>query len=312
MASPLITFDGLGTQVKFKESVDDKGELLFTTAFGISEAQNILETAGTYGGQIQGDNIGIASPNMLSLGEVTGSVTYDITINQADKLKEWLKNRNDTRIIEAKTGDMGSAKLLYGDCYFQSITMNASENSIVSADVDFWIYKKALTEGSIGGAISKYGLRGQDNNGNPISDPESFKFTDDEKNVIPYWKTKLDGFPLNIIAWNISITQTLTKKFYCDGLTDEKSPLPRAVFVGPLNVEFGVTVLLNNDVVDLSTLTGDLDLTLKLGSVDFINVKKVKLLSVSPDLTATGMRTIDLSYKAFKMINPVGELKPKT
>ena len=291
MASPLITYDGLGTQVKFKKSESDDGDLLLTTAFGISESQNILESSCGYGGQIQNinDKMGVASPNIIGLGDVTGSVTYDITINQANNLKDWLTNRNNSRIIEAKTGDMGASELLYGECYFQSITLNASENSIVSADVDFWMMRKALTEGSIGGAISKFGLRGNN------------KLEDYEKEIIPYWKTKIDGFNLNIIAWNISITQTLAKKFYCDGLDDDGPPLPRAVFVGPLNIELGVTALLSNDVVDLSTLSGNLNLTLQLGSVDFIKVENVKLISISPDLTATGMRTIDLSYKAFKL-----------
>lgn len=288
-----VTFDGAGTRVK----LDDK--TLLTTAFSISENQNVIESNCAYGGTITGEHLGFATPNVLGFGEVTGSVTYDITKNQLDTLKTWLNDRNSSKTINAETGsgsNGSSSSLAYGECYFQSMTLNASENSIVSADVDFWIYKKALTDGSVGGSISKSGLQG------------ATALTDEEKEVIPYWKTKIDSFPLKVIGWNISITQTLVKKFYCEGGSsgtsgtgfDDVAPLPKAVFVGPLNIEMSVTALLENEVVDLSTLSGDLNLTLKIADVDFIQIDKVKLLSVSPDLTAKGMRTIELSYKAYK------------
>lgn len=283
---PYITYDGHGTRVK----IDD--EALFTTAFSISENQNILQSSCGYGGTLQGEDIGLAGPNVIGFGDVTGSVTFDITKTQASTLKSWLSDRNGSRIIDAETGSDG-AKVLYAECYFQSISMSVSENSAVSADVDFWIYKNALDDGSIGGEVSKYGLHG------------NVAFSEEEKEIIPYWATKIVNFPLDVISWDINITQDVVKKFHCEGLSADKAPLPKSVFVGPLNVDLGITVLLGNEVVDLSTLSGDLSLTLRLYDVDFITMEKVKLISISPDLTATGMRTASLQYRVFKLINPV-------
>lgn len=267
----------------FNTSVLFDNDLVIADAFSMTENHNILESACGYGGTIQGANIGVASPNMLGFGDVTATLSYNPTITQLSKLSTWIKDRNSSRVVACENSEQ--SQLAYGECYFSSIALSAAENALVNCDVDMWMYKNALTSGSIGGVVNKFSRY-----------PSLI-----DTAVIPYWATKIVGFPLEVVNWNVDINQNLTKKFYCEGLTDTTSPLPKDVFVGPLNIDLSITAVIPNTVYQMSDLTGDLNLEIMLSGITFLSIASVKIVTASPDLTDKGGRFITLAYRVFKL-----------
>lgn len=292
-----VIFSNFNTKIMF-DTADDiwQSSPVIADAFSMSENQNILESSCGYGGQIQGEFIGVASPNMTSFGDVTATLSYNLTKNQLAKISTWINSsnpelaRNSSRMILCENS--AESKLAYGECYFSSIALSASENSLVNCDLELWMYQNALSSGSIGGAVS-------------MGQREPY-FTD--KEVIPYWATTIkitnkdkEIVPLEIVSWNVDVNQTLTKKFYCEGLATDDSPLPKDVYVGNLNIDLSITAVIPNTVFQMSDLTGDLNFDIILAGVTFLSISKVKIVSASPDLTDKGGRFITLNYRVFKL-----------
>lgn len=278
-----LIFSGFSAKAKFD------GEQISCTSFAVKTNQNVLESSSAYGGQISGDHMAVHSPFLLDISEVSGSIGFEPTVSQLINLGNWIRNRNSSKSVSFSTGS-NSTDLEYDECYFQSIGISCSENSLVTADIDMWMYQNKWATGTIGGATQRNSV------GSPVT------------NVIPFWATTLEGLPNNdIVSWNLNISQQLTMKYYCNGLNSStEAVLPENIFVGPLTADLNVNLIIAKNAINIEDVLKKGKptdkITLKLNGTSILDMGKFVMTSLDPTLDDIGgANSISLSYKAYEV-----------
>lgn len=290
------------------------GSPVSCTGFSIASSTNLLESGGGYGGKLNDpDKRGVHSPFILDLTNISGSLTYEPTVNQIKNLVEWIDDRGNYRPM---TYQRGADTLNFDKCFLQSFTLSAAEGGIVSADANLWMYKTKYWGGTLGGAT------GEDNIGTPIF-TGAFDVDDDDTGPVPYWYTGVEFKPggaedvkMDVISWSCTISQSLVNKMYTkppahvEMPTDGSAPLPGAVMVGPLMADLSMDVIIAKNKLDFEDIfqMGDDDETevnIKIGGKDGKNILKFKRMvvgSIDPTLDdAAGANSVSLSYKAYSV-----------
>ena len=269
-----------------------------------------METSGGYGGTITptgnsssaSSTMGVHAPFILDVTEVAGSLGFEPTRDQLKNLGSWVSNRNASKPITFSIGS-NSTKLDYNECYFQSIALTASENSLLTATVDMWMYQTNFApDGYLGGPTSREAV------GTPVTD------------LIPYWATSVTGLPNgDVMSWSLTISQQLSKKFYCRGSDTSiiTAPLPGNIYVGPLGAELTVDLLLTDEEINITDLlmqgTSSNVITVSLAGemtptnsnpapIPILTMSRFVLTSLTPTFgDKGGPSSISLSYKAYNV-----------
>lgn len=285
-----IVFPGFSGQGTFD------GSRVSLISFDVQTSANLIESNGAYGGEVDGDsNVAVGAPFLIDVPDISGTIGFEPTFAQVILLSNWIYDRNSSKSVGFSVGSDSKTSLTYNECFFESIGLRCSQNDLLNVDINMWMYQTKWCNGSLSGSTAKQGLT-------PI-------FTNTVR-PIAFWETKIEGLPTGeVLSWNLTINQQLTRKYYCDGSEfDEENnepPLPKDVFVGPLNVELSVDILIAETDIPYSSILkkgGNNDtISVYVRNQKMFSCSRYVMTSLNPTLSdSVGANSVSLVYKAYK------------
>jgi len=254
--------------------IEFMNEVILCTGFSFTENNTLIESSAGYGAAMNSTYFG--SPHVRNYGEVSGSFSYNPILSQAESLLDWVSNRNTLKTLKYTTS--GSGTNTYDEVLFNSIGLEVNEGEVISADVGFAAYDRPYSTGTIGGST--------------IAQQTSTTMTTLKGNtMMPFWKTQVTGVPANtsVIGWNLTISQDLITKYFCDDSSNTTADPPDYVFVGPLSVNLGLSLVLPTSVA-LSTFLYDYSGTvaIKYGATTLITLYDLSTETNDPSIVESG------------------------
>ena len=248
-----INFNGFSTLVEIE------GERVSATDISLSAQENIIQFDGAYGGSM---NYGTSnyfmmnSPSFYELPEISCSIGTEITYDQMNKLFfDWLLDRGKPRSVLISSGDNSNETFNYEKCcYFKSLRLSASQNSLVTANYDFYILSNSLFSNPIKNDVPK------------LQSKIVFDMDTKNKRPVGFWETKIDGFKLfhfdsegkqkysdkQVLDWSLTFSQNVIPKYYCGRIDDievSEPPLPD-IMIGHPKMELSVNFLIDRNEFD--------------------------------------------------------------
>lgn len=245
MSNIQLNFNGFSTRAL----IDDNK--VSATSISLSATENIIQFDGAYGGEMnyKGDNyFRLNTPSFYELPEISCSIGTEITFEQIKKLFfDWFENRGKEHSILISNGDKSNKTFNFEKCcYFKSLKLQTSQNSLVTADYDFYVNSRNLFNEPIKNNVPKLQSENE-----LVFDPT---LQNKDKVPIAYWETEIEGFGNNkqVLDWSLSFSQNIIPKYYC-GREDDNSvlepPLPD-LMIGYPKMELNVTFLMDKDEFD--------------------------------------------------------------
>ena len=274
---------GWATQIKFNS------DLVLCTSFDFPENPVLIESSGAYGGSMNGPTEqAMGSPYLLDYGGVNGSFAYEPSQTQAINLIRWLGSRNTSYAI---TADTPGGVATYNPCFFTNIGFQVAEDTVVTANADVWAMRRPLSTDIIGSGSSIRQVA--------LEVPTV--------TLIPYWTTSITPLTNALVSWNLTASQDLVKKFFCDASAATDAPEPDYVLVGMLNIELGLQMLALSSVT-LSALMLDFTTAthiIKFGTTTFLTMDNMTTTGAQPNIADMGgFYTLDTTYTVHKITLP--------
>ena len=149
-----INFNGFSTRVLI-----DK-EKVSATDISLSAQENIIQFEGAYGGEmnLSGSNyFRMNNSGFYELPEISCSIGTEITHEQINNLFfNWLEDRGKARSVLISSGDYLNKTFNFEDCcYFKSLRLGASQNSLVTANYEFYVLSDKLFSESLKNNVQK-------------------------------------------------------------------------------------------------------------------------------------------------------------
>lgn len=256
-------------------------DLVLATSASAPKVRNRIDSQSGYEGFISGSG-GMGMPHTYDFPSYDGNCTIEVTQNVFNNhLKDWIISGRDTpkkismQNRKSGTGDNGMQRL--PECYWTSLSFDASTGNGVLSNLDFISWKKYTnSSGAVEyttvidqhttnrlGLITSLGLLNQlSASGDiPALNPSGLNL-----NPIPWWKTSVSAFSgTGIVAplsWSLSFSQEVNKLFTCSANEDVQEPAILAIgpLTGQLQIEiavlegsFSVPTDLSNVVVTIGT-----------------------------------------------------------
>lgn len=231
-----------------------EGEQVSANNIQLSSSENLIVGDGAFGGSMNYgfDNyFRLNPPSFYELPDVSANLSIEPLSRQIDTLFfNFIEDRGlgrDLSINIGKNNHFNSVQLpencsfFFNNCFFRSMSIQASMGSLLTINYDFTIITRRLLSNSINSDVEKQ-------QGKPIFDMFGEENEINENKPIGFWETKISGFGNNkdVLSWNLTFTQDVIPKYYCDRSDDISGdievPLPKDVFIGAprmnLSVEF--------------------------------------------------------------------------
>ena len=237
-----INFKGFSTRV----FLDD--EKISATSISLSASENLISFEGAYGGDMNyGGYFRLNTPSFYELPEISCSLGCELTYEQILSFFDFLEDRGESKKIEISAGDDGNKTFYFDECYVKSMSLSASENSLVTADYDFYVNSNSLLNEEIKNDVQK---KHKNNDGKCI-----FDMKDEDKTPVGYWETAIAGFGgdkddgKHVLDWSLTVSQNVIPKYYC-GRSDDNvvsSPQLPDIMIGYPKMELKVTFVMDKE-----------------------------------------------------------------
>ena len=130
----------------------------------------------------------------------------ELTYEQILSFFDFLKERNKPKSIEISTGDTNNENFVFKDCcYVKSMSISASENSLVSADYEFYVNSKNELDGS-NKLFNNPLISDVPKLQSETKNDWVFDMQDSNKTPVGYWETSIEGFDKHVLDWKINIS----------------------------------------------------------------------------------------------------------
>ena len=135
-----LNFTGFSTRV-FIEN-----KKVSATDISLSASENLISFEGAYGGSMNyGTNFRLNTPSFYELPEVSCSIGCEMTYEQIKtNFFEWLTDRGKARRVNISSGKKENQTFNFHECYFKSLKLSASENTLVTANYDFFVLSNGI------------------------------------------------------------------------------------------------------------------------------------------------------------------------
>ena len=142
-----LNFTGFSTRVFI-----DK-EKMSATDISLSASENLISFEGAYGGNRNDgkdedtgrDYFRLNTPSFYELPNVSCSIGCEMTYSQIKThFFNWLENRGMARKINISSGKKENQTFNFHECYFNSLRLSTSENSLVTANYDFFVLSNGI------------------------------------------------------------------------------------------------------------------------------------------------------------------------
>ena len=300
-----INFNGFSTRV-FIEN-----EKVSATDISVSAQENIIKFDGAYGGEmnLNGNNyFRMGNSSFYELPEISCSIGTEITPEQIENLFfNWLEDRGASRSVLISTGNDRNETFNFQNCYFKSLRLSTSQNSLVTANYDFYVLERELFNEPLINDVRR-----------KQSEPV-FDISKKSKIPIGFWETEIKGFgeDKQVLDWNLNFSQEVVPKYYCGRETDEdvlEPPLPD-LFIGYPKMELSVSFLIDKEKFDKNifakfsdnrkinypnkeskTSDSENQLSLWIRGKEICRFLYGKVNSYSPSLSSSGGIVFNVSY----------------
>lgn len=245
-----LNFNGFSTRLFLDE------EKMSATNISLTASENLIQFNGAYGGSMnyaEGNYFRLNTPSFYELPEISCSFSCELTYEQILNFFNFLEDRGKEKTIEISLGKDGNKTFYFENCcYVRTMSLSTSENSLVTADYDFYVNsKKLLNEGIINDVERTH---------DGVAGHCVFDMHKDEKTPVGYWETKIEGFDgdKNVLDWKLTISQDIITKYYCgkhkdesgeifeDSTNSSEPPLPD-IMIGYPKMELSVSFLMDKD-----------------------------------------------------------------
>ena len=311
MSNIQLNFNGFSSRV----FID--GEKVSATDASLSASENLITFDGAYGGMMNysAENyFRLNTTSFYELPEISCSIGTEITFPQINNLFfDWLEDRGKERSVEISAGNDSNETFYFKNCYFKSLKLGASQNSLVTANYDFYVLSRELFNEPIKNNVPKL----QNNKNNDFV----FDMNSGDKDKIPigFWETEITGFgeDKKVLDWSLNISQNVIPKYYCGRNSDDvvkEPPLPD-IMIGYPKMELNVSFLMDKEEFDkkvffgfkhndkktypennLSDSSSDNELTLKIRGKKICKFLYGAVSNYSPSLNFHGGITFGASY----------------
>jgi hypothetical protein len=263
MSNIQLNFNGFSTRTLIDNNK------VSATSISLSATENIIQFDGAYGGEMnyKEDNyFRLNTPSFYELPEISCSIGTEITFKQIKKLFfDWFENRGKAHSVLISSGDESNKTFNFEKCcYFKSLKLQTSQNSLVTADYDFYVNSRNLFNEPIKNNVPKLQSETKEE---LVFDPT---LQNKDKVPIGYWETEIEGFytkkqkfdenggPVydkdkkQVLDWSLSFSQNVIPKYYCGRETDvnvAEPPLPD-LMIGYPKMELNVTFLMDKEEFD--------------------------------------------------------------
>ena len=303
-----INFNGFSTRVFLNE------EKMSATNISLTTSENLIQFEGAYGGDMnygsERNYFRLNAPSFYELPEISCSLGCELTYEQILSFFKFLENRGGSQTIEISSGKSGNKTFYFDECYVKSMSLYTSENSLVTADYDFYINSDSLLNEEIKNDVER---THKSKDGECI-----FDMKDKDKTPVGYWETSIEGFGgdngtgKHVLDWSLTVSQNVIPKYYCGRNSDDEvvKPLLPDIMIGYPKMELKVTFLMDKDGFDediffnfpksfnLEESDSSKSKTLSL----FVRDKKIcdmlygKVVSYAPSLSSNGGITFTSTY----------------
>jgi hypothetical protein len=273
--------------------------LFLCTGASIPRTRNRLDSASGYAGQWA---TGIGSPHDFDYDTFDGSISFDLTQDLFAEIRSWLNpgsGRYTSRGIQVVPRKGSSSS--FDECYWTSISLTASESSLVSGSVNFI----GISGPDVYSPNDDYiGNRTGLTSGSELLSGASIPSLNKSGNLdpVPYWKTQVvGGWATSGIVkprtWTITFNQDVQRLYTCRA--NATSQATAYVGIGPITAELQVEfVLVGGSITvakDISGVSIDIAGTsIGLGALQ---------LTTSTDDVQTDVVPLNLTYDIYGPIS---------
>ena len=311
MSNIQLNFNGFSSRV----FID--GEKVSATDISLSATENLIQFSGAFGGSMNysGDHFRLNTPCFYELPEISCSIGTEITFPQINNLFfDWLDNRSKERKVEISSGEKNNKTFYFPKCYFKSLKLGASQNSLVTANYDFYVLARELFNEPIKNDVPQ--LQNHKNNDFVFDMNSEDK---DNKTPIGFWETEITGFgeDKKVLDWSLNISQNVVPKYYCGRNSDnevKEPPLPD-IMIGYPKMELTVSFLMDEEEFDKKVfakfelnekkdypksndkeISSTNELSLKIRGKTFCKMLYGAVNSYSPSILTNGAITFNSNY----------------
>lgn len=290
------------------------GKYALGTGTAVPRARVRLESNSGYGGGISTTSspasamsgIGIGSPRTYDWEVFDGSLNFEMTKDIFVVLRSWIFARDSQKVIlfSSRKGNEQS----YSDTYWNSISISASEGSLVDGSVGFTALSRANYEygdESLSGYINnKTGAGLMCVNANM---PSPLNPIPHNYNPIPSWFTRitLGTDVYDFLSWTLDFSQEVVKFPACNHTEGPQGPVH--VGVGPMTVTLSGAWMWIDDGkpadYPLDTLTnGKVEI---IADGEYISFPQLELNTSSDDVQSQDTMTpVNLEYAIYEIKYP--------
>lgn len=209
------------------------------TGGGVPRARQRLESSSGYGGEISTpvSEIGIGLPRNYDWEVYDGSMDLDVHEDfLTNQIKAWIFDRQKGAEVFFQTREGNIQQ--FNSCYWNNITLSASEGGLLSSSVGFVAMQRdSYTRG--GDYIAnKTGTQGYCSGSQAPVYPAPLNSSLSNVDPIPYWNTfvEINGSLVEMTSWNLDFSQEVVKFFGCFAQSGVQEP--KYVAVGPMTATF--------------------------------------------------------------------------
>lgn len=289
------------------------GTPLLCTSFSAPLQRTKIESESLIGGRtLPLDNFNatpfVGRPHVYDWPDSSGSMSFDITEDVAQVMKDWIIRRRREPVTIAMLNNSLSGSILE-NCFWTSVEFSSGEGTSVSCSVNFLALERTDTMGN-DYLANRLGLISTGTGNFNLTYMETTALNPGalNKNPVPFWRSKAESAQLlagnaEITDWNLSFNQVVERYFSCQSSLNPQ--IPFTVGIGQVTINGNLSLYVTTPSYNLNNIDTIEELTFYIGDVPFY-LNDLDLESYVKDGgSQSEITTLDLSYNAYGLVDPV-------
>lgn len=247
-------------------------------------------------------------PHVFDWPDSSGSMTFDVTEDVAQVMKDWIIRRRKEPITIAMLNNTLSGVILE-NCFWTSVDFSSGEGASVSCSVNFVALERTDTLGN-DYLANRLGLISTGAGNFNLTYMETTALNPDalSQNPVPFWRSRAESAQLlagqaEITDWNLAFNQVVERYFSCQSNPDPQ--IPFTVGIGQVTISGNLSLYVITPSYNLDNITNVEELTFYIGDVPFY-LQDLDLESHGRDGgSQSDLMSLDLTYNAYGLIDPV-------
>lgn len=279
------------------------------TGTAVPRALSRIDSQGAYGGKVKTpvDEIGIGAPRIYGWEVFDGSVSFEMTKDIFQLLKDWIYDRESQKDIFFSPRKGGKTK--FTDTFWNSISISANAGSVMEGSLGFVAIERAEYDYGDAGIQGYY----ENTNGAGLLCPLATGMpqplnpsTKLNQNPVPYWNSsvQLGSDIFDFESWSLDFSQDVVKFPACMATTGPQAPA--FVGVGPMVITLNGTWMWIDETSRPSAFPTDTYSTaIVTVAGTTIKFKTLEKQTISDDVQSPDSTTpVSMEYAVYELDSP--------